>query len=109
MRGLNMPLDEKRATVRHFLLLHPLLVFPIALLRENKRDIGKIKRAIGRIERAIGFARMDSLFAKGAFISARARRFPEKIQKKSSPNGLFSHLQAGVARPKESPPKISQT
>lgn len=109
MRDLNRLLGEKGATIRHFLLRYPHLVFPIALLRGIKRDIGENKRGIFSNKRAIVPNKRAIVFAKRGLIFADARRFPKFFGKKSFSDGLFSHLKAGKARPKEFPPKILRT
>ncbi len=105
-RGLNVLSGEKRAPPRHLFLRSPPPHFSrYPILRETKRDIGKIKRDIGRTERAIVSTERDIISTKRAIVFAKTRRFPKKITKKSSRDGLFSHLKAGVARPNKFPPK----
>ena len=102
LRGLNRLLGEKRAIARLFLLRHPPLVFPIALLSGTERAIGKIKRDIGQNKRDIGTTERAIGFTKGAIIFISALRLAKKIAKKTSPDGFFSRLNAGIERPKDS-------
>ena len=81
----------------------------MSLLRETERAIGKIKRDIGQTKRAIVSTKRAIGATKRAIVFAKRDKIPKKIAKNSSRGAFFSHLKAGVARPKVSPPKFLQT
>ena len=102
---LNELSADKRAPLLHFFLPRPPSFFPIALLRETKRDIGEIKRDIGQTEWEIVSTKRAIGATKRALVFAKRDKIPKKSQKTTSRGGHFSHLKAGVARPKKYPPK----
>ncbi len=106
---LNAPLAEKRAPTRHFFLRHPPSFFPMSLLVPRKSAIGKIKRDIGRNKREIISTERGKVSTERALVFAKRDNFSKKIAKTTSRGGLFSHLKAGVAPPKESPSKSLRT
>ena len=108
LSALNHLSAGKRAPPRHPFLRNLSSFFPIALLRETKRDIGKIKRDIGQNKREIISTKRGIISTERALVFAKRNKISKKIAKKSSRGALFSHLKAGVARSKKSPQKTSR-